>query len=502
MDNWIKLPGCQHITGSKCDFFPLINFYEEIKFRVRAEEENSTSSWYYVDPFIPFQKARLGPPEVRLEAEDKAVIIYLFRPGKRDGTSIWDMDALSFEFSLVFWENSSHGEEQEIKTNFYISKMYDLSTETTYCLKAKARLSWKVSAYSPVYCINTTAEHKLLPPENVTFGARNQSYVLTWEYRDVNVTFRAQWLHAFSKLTPWDNSNEWKQIPNCENVRTTYCVFPQSVFQKKEYYFRVQASDGNDTSFWSKEKAVQTEMYSTILPPVVSMKSTNDSLHVFVKAPKKQFDTFTYEIILWENASHTERKLVSKRSDIIIPGLKPLTPYCIKARVLLQDKWNKTSVFSAVVCEKTKPGAAASIPWVIPVIVILLLAVIAFCVMKLLWKCFNYVFFPVFKPPCSIEHFSEQPFGNLLLSTSEEQTEKCFIIENTQSVIIVEEPEETDEDYRKYSSQSSQDSGNYSNEDESLGNQISEALLQLKPQALSCPGELVLGLSSLGLHSS
>lgn len=52
-------------------------------------------------------------------------------------------------------------------------------------------------------------------------------------------------------------------------------------------------------------------------------------------------------------------------------------------------------------------GAAASIPWVIPVIVILLLAVIAFCVMKLLWKCFNYVFFPVFKPPCSIEvcHF-------------------------------------------------------------------------------------------------
>lgn len=162
MDNWIKLPGCQHITGSKCNFFPLVNFYEEIKLRIRAEEENSTSSWYYVDPFIPFQKARLGPPEVLLEAEDKAIIIYLFRPGKRDGTSIWDMDVLGFEFSLVFWENSSHGEEQEIKTSLYTSKMYDLSTETTYCLKAKARLSGKVSAYSPVYCINTTGKEDRL----------------------------------------------------------------------------------------------------------------------------------------------------------------------------------------------------------------------------------------------------------------------------------------------------------------------------------------------------
>nr|4PO6_B Chain B, Interferon alpha/beta receptor 1 [Homo sapiens] len=28
------------------------------------------------------------------------------------------------------------------------------------------------------------------------------------------------------------------------------------------------------------------------------------------------------------------------------------------------------------------------------------------------------------------EYFSEQPLKNLLLSTSEEQIEKCFIIEN------------------------------------------------------------------------
>ncbi|KAM6162414.1 interferon alpha/beta receptor 1 [Erethizon dorsatum] len=504
MDTWIKLPGCQHITGSKCNFFLLeVNFYEEIKMRIRAEEENSTSSWYYVDSFTPFEKARLGPPEVRLEAEDKAIIIYLFRPGKKDNTSIWDMDAASFRFSLVFWENSSHV-EKHIKIEHYTFKIYNLSPETTYCLKVRARLPWdgKVGVYSPVYCINTTVERKLPSPENVKFGAENQSYVLKWDYEDVNVTFQAQWLHAFSKLTPGDNSNEWKQIPYCENVRTTYCIFPQNVFPKKNYFFRVQASDGNNTSFWSKEKAVNTEMYSTVLPPVVSVKSTGDSLRVFVKAPRNQFYPFIYEIILWENPSSTEKKIIAEKSDVTIPNLQPLTLYCIKARVhLLQDKWNKTSAFSAVVCEKTKPGTSST-KWVILGICLLPVVVVIF-VVKTLQRCLNYVFFPAFKPPCSIEYFSEQSFGNLLLSTSEEQTEKCFIIENTQSVITVEETEEIDEDCKKYSSQTSQDSGNYSNGGESLESQISGVLLQLKvlspdrtSQDLSCPGEFALGLSS------
>ncbi|XP_023561361.1 interferon alpha/beta receptor 1 [Octodon degus] len=505
MDNWIKLPGCQHITGSKCNFFlHEVNFYEEIKLRVRAEEENSTSLWYYVNSFIPFQKARLGPPEVHLEAEDTAITIYLFRPGKKDNASIWDMAAVSFTFSLEFWKNSSHVEElEQIETEHYTQKIYNLSPETTYCVKAKAKLPWdrKVGVYSPVYCINTTVEHKLPPPENVKFRAQNQSYVLKWDYEDINVTFRAQWLHAFSKVSPGDNSNKWKQIPNCENVRTTYCIFPQNVFQKEKYFFRIQAYDGNNTSFWSEEKAINTEMYSTIPPPVISMKSTSNSLRVFVKMPRNQFYPFIYEIILWENTSSTKRKIVREKSDITISDMQPLMLYCVKARVhLLQDKWNKTSAFSAVVCEKTKPGTSSTM-WVTLGICVLLVIIVIICVKR----CLSYVFFPALKTPGSIEYFSEQSLGNLLLPTSEEQTEKCFIIENTQRVIIAEETEETDEDC-KYNTQTSQDSGNYSNGEESLESQISEVLLQLKvlsvgrtSQDLSCPGEIALGLSCQGL---
>lgn len=76
------------------------------------------------------------------------------------------------------------------------------------------------------------------------------------------------------------------------------------------------------------------------------------------------------------------------------------------------------------------------------------------------------------------EYFSERPLKNLLLSTSEEQTERCFIIENTNTIITVEETNEVDEDHKIYNSQTSEDSGNYSNEDENSMSKISEELQQ------------------------
>lgn len=69
---------------------------------------------------------------------------------------------------------------------------------------------------------------------------------------------------------------------------------------------------------------------------------------------------------------------------------------------------------------------------------------------------------------------------NLLLSTSVEQTEECFIIENVDAV-SAKEVNHLDEDHKTYTSQASQDSGNYSIEDESGesgGSQAGEELGQ------------------------
>ncbi|XP_007115989.1 interferon alpha/beta receptor 1 [Physeter macrocephalus] len=489
MDNWKKLPGCQHITSTECNFssVKLKNVYEKIELRIRAEKGNNTSQWHEVKPFIPFQKAQIGPPDVHLEAEDKAIIINMSPPGTKDSI-MWAMDHSSFTYSLVIWKNSSSLEERT-ETVYSRDKIYKLSPETTYCLKVKAELRSprRVGVYSPVYCINTTEKHKVPSPENIQIDAENQVYVLKWDYAYENTTFRAQWSHEFLKRIPGGHSDKWKQIPNCEDVETTHCVIPQNVFPEGIHRIRVQASNGNNTSFWSEEKMFNTEMKTIIFPPVISMKSVNDdSLHVSIGAPKEsenksvnQLYPLIYEVIFRENTSNAERKVVEKRTDFTFPNLKSLTVYCVKARALTEnDKWNKSSVFSDTVCEKTKPGNTSK-TWLIAGICTALFSIIVVIyVVKVLLRCINYVFFPSSKPPSTVdEYFSEQPVRNLLLSTSEEQTERCSIIENANSITVIEETNPIYEDPKKYNSQTSQDSGNYSNEDENSGSKIGEELL-------------------------
>ncbi|XP_023046424.2 interferon alpha/beta receptor 1 isoform X2 [Piliocolobus tephrosceles] len=481
MDNWIKLPGCQNITSTKCNFSSLkLNIYEEIKLRIRAEKEN-TSSWYEVDSFTPFRKAQIGPPEVHLEAEDKAIVIHISPPGTKDSV-MWALDGLSFTYSLVIWKNSSSVEER-IENIYSRHKIYKLSPETTYCLKVKAALltSRKIGVYSPVHCIKTTVENELPPPENIEVIVQNQNYVLKWDYTYANVTFQVQWLQ-----NPGNHLYKWKQIPDCENVKTTQCVFPQNIFQKGIYLLRVQASDGNNTSFWSEEIKFDTEIQASLLPPVFNVRSLSDSLRISIGAPKRsenkpviQDYPLIYEILFWENTSKAERKIIEKKTDATIPNLKPLTVYCVKARAhSMDEKLNKSSVFSDVVCEETKSGNTSKIWLIIGIFTVLLALPFVIYAVKVLLRCINYVFFPSLKPSSNIdEYFSEQPLKNLLLLTSEEQIEKCFIIENISTIAIVEEINQTDEDHKKYSSQTSQDSGNYSNEDESE-NKTSEELQQ------------------------
>ncbi|XP_003410200.1 interferon alpha/beta receptor 1 isoform X1 [Loxodonta africana] len=488
MRNWEKLPGCQYITGTMCNFSSVkLNVFEKIKLRVRAEKGNETSPWHEVGSFVPYRKAQIGPPEARLKAEDKAIIVDISPPGTKDSL-MWATDRSAFTYRLVIWENSASVDERT-ETVYPGGKIYKLSPETTYCLKVKAelRLQRRVGSYSPVYCINTTVENKLPPPENIEVDAKNQSYVLKWDYTYENVTFQAQWLYAYFKKILGNHSDKWKQIPGCRNVKTTQCVFPQKVFPEGTYLLRVQASNGNKTSFWSEEKALDTEIKTAILPPVISMKSISNSLQIYIGAPKdtenksvSQAYVLTYEIIFWKNTSNAERKILQKKGDFVIPDLHPLTVYCVKARALVEgERWNKSSVFSDTVCEKTKPGNT-SIAWLISgvcTVVFFIPAVIY--VVKHLLGYIKYVFFPSCKPPPSIDqYFSEQSLKNLLLSTSEEQTERCFIIENTDALVTVEETNQVGEDHKKYSSQTSRDSGNYSNEDENSGGKTSEELVQ------------------------
>ena len=50
--------------------------------------------------------ARIGPPKVHLEAEDKAIIITISPPGGKDSL-MWAMDKSRFKYSIVSWRSPS-----------------------------------------------------------------------------------------------------------------------------------------------------------------------------------------------------------------------------------------------------------------------------------------------------------------------------------------------------------------------------------------------------------
>ncbi|XP_049641758.1 interferon alpha/beta receptor 1-like [Suncus etruscus] len=279
---------------------------------------------------------------------------------------------------------------------------------------------------------------------------------------------------AYLKMHPGSHTDKWTQIQNCENVKTTHCAIPQAVFMNGIYFIRVQASKGNATSFWSEEKKFDTAMQTVILPPVVKMKSNNDgSLHVYIGSakdpenkPVDQDYPLIYEIIFWENSSKVEKKYQEK-TDFTISHLKMLTVYCAKARALVVDKkWNKSSIFSDISCEETKPGSTSKNALTGAIFFALLSFAAVIYLVICLRKKICYVLFPSNKPSTLNEDFSRKSLTNLVLVTSAEQTERCYIIENTNTVTVTEDIPPIEENHKQYSSERSEDSGNFSNEEE------------------------------------
>lgn len=502
---WLKVPKCQHITRTKCEFsLPGINVYSKTQFRVRAEEGNSTSSWNEIDSFIPFYKAHISPPGVRLEAEDKAILVYI-SPPVEDGT-MWGQEKLNFIYTIQIWGKSFP--VREIKPMYFPKKISKLLPETTYCLEVKAIYRQRHSNYSAVQCINTTVANKIPVPENLEVDAQGDSYVLKWDHAFANMTFRAQWIPVYSKSTPGNHSDEWKPIPTCANVQTTHCISPQETFHTGTFFLRVQASDGNNTSFWSEEKRIDSQKYTLLPPPVIAVTPKRDSLLVYLSYRDSKYNGLIYEIIFWENTSNTEKRqhperMIKKHPEFTIVNLRPLTVYCVQARVHSTDERNKTSKFSNKLCKKTHSGNS-SMTWIITGLGALLFFAMALYAGRTLQKYLYYMFFPPLKPPPSIhEFFSEPPSKSLLLLTAEEHTERCFIIENT-GMVAGEENRAPEEELRKYSSQSSQDSGNYSNEEEeSVGPESGQDVLSVAPSgtpwSLPCPpGTLEDGTCFLG----
>ncbi|XP_045435782.1 interferon alpha/beta receptor 1 isoform X1 [Pipistrellus kuhlii] len=476
VDIWTELPGCQHVTSATCDFSSLHPYaYEEVRLRVRAEDGGLTSPWHELDPFVPYQQARIGPPEVHLEAEDKAVAVSISLPGAADG--MWQLDRGSFVYSVVIWGNATGPQawNKTLRSRNPRIKVHGLLPETTYCVTAQARLLLhrNPAAFSPARCVSTPVESELPAPENVKVVLENQTYVLRWDYTWDNVTFQAQWLNSYLKRVPGRRPEKWAHVQGCEHTPRARCALPPGLLWR-EVYLRVRASHGARSSSWSEEWKFDAGRRATIPPPVVALKALDShALHVAIglRNQTELQHLLTYEVRFWENTTNTERTIVEQRTDFPVPGLRPRTVYCAAARALLAaGPRSQHSGPSNTACARTAAGGGpgARLAPGLTATLAALAALLVLCALAAAGKLAHYVFFPAGQPPSALgEYFPEEPLKNLLLPASVERTEPCCVIENADTRSAG--GTRGDEDHKAYASQTSQDSGNYSIEDGSAG---------------------------------
>uniref|UniRef100_A0A672TZF4 Interferon alpha and beta receptor subunit 1 n=1 Tax=Strigops habroptila TaxID=2489341 RepID=A0A672TZF4_STRHB len=488
---WKGLPGCQNVTGTECDFSSAITeYYDTYHVRIRAERKEEVSPWSSIFEMIPYFIAQIGPPGMELQSMNGVIKIKVSPPEANQVRKMW-ITPLYFKYKLVIWENSSNSELRS-QSIFPTDTIDDLAPDTTYCLKVQATLSLELQEglFSPIRCIKTTRKvNDLLCATNLKILALNMQFHLHWtnQYKQ-HVSYNVQYLIGYLKKLHDDYSAKWLNVHGCENITDTQCNFSSLITTTSGfYYLRVQAINEHNRSCLSNEVKVDPLITNEIGPPGVKLDISNALLHIQISPPgasesevmRDHYD-LSYRVLYWKNSSNNEEEIKVKEIKQTIGSISDLTPstlYCVKVQAF-SEVYNKSSHFSKEECIKT-PGDKILPLIILATFVTALIAVFLVAVPLgfALYQAYNkikYVFFPSCQPPLNIEGFGGQLLSSPYLLTAEEPIENCSIIET----IITEEVNQiVFEDY-KHSKQSSQDSGNYSNDDNTSGSKASEEMVE------------------------
>ncbi|XP_051474177.1 interferon alpha/beta receptor 1 isoform X2 [Apus apus] len=484
---WKELPGCQNVTGMKCDFSSAITeYYDTHHVRIRAERREEVSPWSSIFEMIPYFIAEIGPPGIELKSTNGVIKVKVSPPEANQVRKMWLAD-IAFKYNVVIWENSSNAElrTQSILPTDIID---DLAPDTTYCLKVQATLALESQEglFSPVHCIKTTRKvNDLFCATNVSVLALNMKFHLHWnnQYK-LHVSYNVQYLIGYLKKLHDDYSMKWVNVPGCENITDTQCNFSSIITTTSGfYYLRVQAMSEYNKTCFSNEVKIDPLITNEIGPPGVKVDISDVLLHIQISPPggpesevmRDHYD-LSYRILYWKNSSNNEKEIKIKEIKQTIGTVSDLTPstlYCVKVQAF-SEVYNKSSYFSEEECIKTRGGNFLPLiilaRFIAALFVVLVVATLLGFVLYQVYSKSKYMFFPSCHLPVSLEGFGEQVLS--LLSIKEEPVEKCSIIET-----ITEEVNQLDFKDYKHSKQSSQDSGNYSNDDDTSVSKVSEETL-------------------------
>ncbi|XP_028646321.1 interferon alpha/beta receptor 1a-like [Erpetoichthys calabaricus] len=261
-------------------------------------------------------------------------------------------------------------------------------------------------------------------PQNVRIHAVNTRYVLKWDWMlqgaHQNVTFTAGYLlKSIRKKSGF--------ISVCEHIMETHCDFCKIPFHYNGlFYFQVRAECGDENSSWS-QKTFEPEEHAELGPPSdVHVVPVNYMLKVNITDPKdcnnasmRQHLSFSYVIVYWNNASGLKNEsIVTKLTTVVLSNLAPHTTYCLKVQII-SDRFNKTSNFSRVACEKTlgddDTPSGLNLTFILPLLFL--------CgpppLLYLLFKVIKYVFFPSRQTPVFIKEFPNGSMHMFMLARAE-----------------------------------------------------------------------------------
>ncbi|XP_077048792.1 interferon alpha/beta receptor 1 [Agelaius phoeniceus] len=487
---WQELPGCQAVAGTSCDFSSAISEYYDVHYvRVRAQAGPLVSPWSQDLQMVPEEVAQIGPPGLELQSTNGVVKVMISPPEANQRKKMWIND-LSFKYNLVFWENSSHAQLQSRKV-FPVDTIDHLAPDSTYCFKVQANLpsERKEGLFSPTSCVKTTQKvNDLLCATNLSVLALNMKFHLLWSSQgNQDVNYTVQYLLGYVKNLPDDYSNKWHNVPRCENITSTWCNLSSIITSTGFYYLRVQARGEHNKSCFSRDVKVDPLKTNGIGPPGVRLDLSDTLLHIIISPPGDEDEAMrdhydlTYRILYWKNSSDMKEEVKQKevkQTIATVPDVSPSSLYCVQVQAF-SEPYNKSSAYSQQQCIHTPAGTSLALMisgiFVAALLVVLLLATSLIFVFYQAYNKIKYVFFPSCQPPLNIEGFGAQPFSSPYLSAAtEESVENCCVIE---SMITEEGNQIVFTDYN-HSTQSSRDSGNYSNDDNTSGSKGSKETLE------------------------
>ncbi|GCB67752.1 hypothetical protein scyTo_0010293 [Scyliorhinus torazame] len=371
------------------------------------------------------------------------------------------------------------------------------------------------------YSLRVRAEHRnetsnwteaVAAPKYVTIGSFNMKHLVKWDpdvYQLGPVTYSVQFQGQFERSI----NGSWAEASNCTDLTETECDLFDSLAFYATYYLRVRAERGSAMSRWVEAEPFSPYKDTVIGPPKVEVLSQGGELHVTIGDPvaedglslRNNYADLAYHVIYWVKNEEGTTKMQNKSatSSTVLLNLQPWTNYCLKVQAYSEES-SKQGQFSTITCEyvtadaKRRALAAAEVLF-ITLVAVLVVTLGCFFFVIYARRAIKYLMYPSYSLPVHIREYLTEPFQQPLFETlnkeelHEEHWDKLSIVSQSEINSVPLNSTKTDgskpdkattkpdgktlnEEDDVQSSQSSVDSGHYSNSTENSSHQTPQSL--------------------------